>query len=1033
MFESSFAPLQELVRRGNTSVIARRNSRAALKGWRIEGLLGMDVQALNSAWIDACMAFFLVRPFRKKAARKLLAIHRNTAVMPPDDHMEQFLNSVRDLQSGEKIWKDAGTALSPVLVKVWNNGEPAPGALDAALAWHKEFNHMLAKVAGADAAATIPLRKRSAELAAKKDSALTNKDGVAERFYAALAGFEKVWKDATELLSMYPDHWAAAQMPAYAIALADAVEGNAQHLASFCRIRKLRALAFNMELRPILDAYDAGRMPAEALPGVFDLAYARASLSRLVSEEEILRSFFGDEHELRIARFRSVDEKLALLMRQVIAAMIASRRPPMTAVDGSAADFGEVGILNAELTKKSRHKPIRRLLGEIPTILPKLKPCLLMSPLSVAQYLDPKNPPFDAIVFDEASQIPVCEAIGAMARGMQVIVTGDPQQLPPTAFFQRGEELEDESAGDDADESSIPEDAESILDECRATGLAEVRLRWHYRSRNESLIAFSNHHYYDDNLFTFPGPDVEDKGVSLVQVDGVYDRGGSKTNRKEAEAIVKAIVAHFTDKAMDGLSLGVVTFNSQQQRLVEELWDDVRRKDPHLDQLVAEDKRERMFIKNLENVQGDERDVIFFCTTYGKDSSGNMSQNYGPLSKPGGQKRLNVAVTRARVAVRVFTSLRPSDIDLSKVSEDGPKHLRNYLEYAGHGAAATNAVSQLKDAPIAEAGDFENKVASALGSKGWEVRTRIGSSAYRIDIAVVHPDKKSRFALGIECDGPSYQRCATSRDRDRLRRMVLGGLGWKLQRVWSADWYREPAAQAEKLFAVVEKAIEDGKPATVAPPQPMQEAPAPSTPMQANHVATESTKKDVGIPYRKIDTVARAMTLDPYDPTSVNLLRSAIHAVASEEGPICLTLMCERIAAMLDMKRATGKLRQRLDKLVPRELPRTRAADEVFVWPQNVKPDAYDSFRTHEALDPQRRPIHAISPQEQANAMEHILRTYYSMPVDDLLRQAAQLFGYSSLTQKMREQFTEGLANLEARSGIAKEGDAYKVSAPTVA
>jgi superfamily I DNA and/or RNA helicase/very-short-patch-repair endonuclease len=426
-----------------------------------------------------------------------------------------------------------------------------------------------------------------------------------------------------------------------------------------------------------------------------------------------------------------------------------------------------------------------------------------MSPLSVAQYLDAAHSNFDVVVFDEASQIPVWDAVGAIARGKQLIVVGDPKQLPPTNFFNRADDAEDTALGNEED--APVQDLESILDECLGAGLPTIRLEWHYRSRYESLITFSNHRYYDCRLITFPSPVTNDLAVKLNLVGGIYDRGATRTNRTEADAIVKEIVEHFSDESRRKLTMGVVTFNQPQQRLIETLLDEELRKHPEIEHRIAEHGSERLFVKNLENVQGDERDLILFSIAYGKDAAGKMAMNFGPINQEGGQRRLNVAITRARTGVTIYSSIHPDDIDLSKTRSAGVTDLKNYLEFAIRGPCAI--VEQALPTGLEPESPLEVEVIRALRSKGWTVHPQVGCSGYRIDMAVVHPQERGKYLLGIECDGATYHSLSTARDRDRLRQFVLEGLGWTLHRVWSTDWWNDPERESEKLETSLNKQL----------------------------------------------------------------------------------------------------------------------------------------------------------------------------------------------------------------------------------
>ena len=526
---------------------------------------------------------------------------------------------------------------------------------------------------------------------------------------------------------------------------------------------------------------------------LFDFGYADNMLGKILSENQELAKFNGLDHAERIKRYRELDDRLAELAKKAAFAKITDKMP--LSLNGKCDKTSELGILRRECEKKMRHKPIRQLLALTPNLAPQLKPCFLMSPLSVAQYLPPDAPPFDLVVFDEASQIPVWDAIGVIARGKQFICVGDPKQMPPTNFFNKGES-EDGAVEDE--EEDIPEDLESILDECLAAGVSSTHLNWHYRSRHESLIQFSNHNYYEDRLYTFPSADRSPRlGVRFAFVeDGVYDRRATRTNRKEAEALVEWVFTRIKEPGYKPRSVGVVTFSQAQKDLIENLFEERREKEPDCETFFSENAEEPFFVKNLENVQGDERDVILFSVGYAPDKDGKMAMNFGPLNRDGGERRLNVAVTRAKEQVVVFSSIHGSQIDLERTSAVGAKHLRDFLEFAEKGETAANA-SKPKDN-----GAFPKAVAEFLRSKGYTVDEQVGSGACRIDLAVKKPGEDT-YSLAIECDGPSYASQLTVRDRDQLRHSVLKGLGWRITRIWSVDWALDRSRAENSLLALL--------------------------------------------------------------------------------------------------------------------------------------------------------------------------------------------------------------------------------------
>ncbi len=572
--------------------------------------------------------------------------------------------------------------------------------------------------------------------------------------------------------------------------LSDQLQAAQHGLNAWCAWRRVRNEAVEQGLLPIVQAIESGRIGAGAVRQAIAVNHARWWVARIIDATPVLRRFVPVEHERRIADFRALDAKVRGITADYVRTRIRSGLAEREEVKRSS----EFGIIRRELEKKTRHKPLRQLIKEAPSAIPKLTPCLLMSPLSIAQYLPVEQQPFDLVVFDEASQITVWDAIGAIARGRQTVVVGDPRQLPPTSFFSS-----EQSADEESEEE---EDLESILDELLGANLPTINLSWHYRSRHESLITFSNHRYYKGGLITFPSPVTHDTAVSLAFIGGVYDRGGSQTNRAEAEAIVDEIRRRLLDPAASGQTIGVVTFNQKQQTLILDLLDALRRDHPELDRFFAEELIEPVFVKNLESVQGDERDVILFSTTFGPDQNGRASMNFGPLNKTGGERRLNVAITRARVELKVFSSLNPEQIDLSRTAALGVRDLKHFLEFAARGVQALGeAVADPSRA--SQGGEFASPLEAALArdlrARGWELRPQVGVSSFRIDLGVVDPEVPERYLAGIECDGATYRRSATARDRDLVRESVLRGLGWEILRLWSTEYWLDPAGVADRL------------------------------------------------------------------------------------------------------------------------------------------------------------------------------------------------------------------------------------------
>ncbi len=569
-------------------------------------------------------------------------------------------------------------------------------------------------------------------------------------------------------------------------------------LRGWTRWQIARARAMEVGLGKVVSGIESGALNAGQARAAFDGAFESDLLLHEVSADERLRAFEGVDHGRAVERFRDLDEERLGAASEEVRQRVGSKRPTQKVLEETAgASSGKgltgLGLLQREITKKTRHLAIRRLLAELGPAAMELKPCFLMSPMSVAQYLDPSHPPFDLVVFDEASQIPVWDAIGALARGRQAVVVGDPKQLPPTSFFSRGE---DESIAEDD-----IQDLESILEECMGAQVPVHRLSWHYRSRDESLIAFSNERYYGGDLVTFPSNGEDAGGVHVRFVEnGVYQKGTSRTNPVEAQAVVDEVVSRLLAAGPDSAdagSIGVVTFNQAQQQLILDLFEEAQRAHPKIERYFNDSEVAGVFVKNLENVQGDERDLIVFSIGYGPDAKGRVSMNFGPLNKDGGERRLNVAITRARCEVLVFTSLRSDQIDLARTSARGVRDLRAFLRFAEDASRDQGAAAGARKSrdPLVQS------IAQALMDRGWSVDLEIGRSDVRLDLALRDPADPTRYLLAIETDGANYERAATARDRDRLRTDVLDSLGWSVHRLWAVDWWRDRDGEIAKIEA----------------------------------------------------------------------------------------------------------------------------------------------------------------------------------------------------------------------------------------
>lgn len=901
---------------------------------------------------------------------------------------------------------------------VWNGLDTNSDGIERALKFHTSLKAGLSGL-GLDLSAVAKARRSLHQVLATRRSELGDSGVIGQACHEFMAKLTDLNSAIVQFCSnaAQPDmvrRTFANLEPTVLAEMAVQLESHHQGLHAWCAWRHAQINARDAGLQSLVDAIEVGDVTPAQVPAAFEVNYARWWLAEAVDEDEVLKRFVSAEHELRIQEFRALDDEFTKVSREWIRAKLCANLPATDSIQRNS----EWGILRHEITKKKQHKPLRQLLQEIPSVVLRLTPCLLMSPLSIAQYLSAEACNFDLVVFDEASQIPVWDAIGAMARGKQVVMVGDPKQLPPTNFFGRSE-------GTDGDDDVVEGDLESILDECLGASLPTRNLSWHYRSRHESLIAFSNHRYYGGGLVTFPSPITDDRAVSFHMVKGRYEKGGARINQQEAQALVSDLVGRLKRPGFreSGLTIGVVTFNSEQQRLIEDLLDDERRKDPSLEPYFSEIELEPVFVKNLESVQGDERDIMYFSITYGPDIAGTVSMNFGPLNRDGGERRLNVAVTRARHELRVFSSLRGEQMDLSRTKANGVRDLKHFLEFAELGPRA------LAEAHHGSHGDFESpfeaSVATALGRKGWQVHTQIGASSFRVDLGVVHPDFPGRYLAGVECDGATYHRAATARDRDKLREQVLRGLGWEIVRIWSTDWWVNPGGTLERVHAALTGLLEKDREQraneaielpdeAVTEPRGIDVTPsldvineaevaithatsglrlpsasasletmtqtemvyaraAASSPVEENK-ATED-QKDARFQASQPSDAVPANTISAdlfYEPSYDTVLRQMIEWIVTREGPVLDTVLARRIARAHGFQRTGSRIQERIEKVAQQLFKATEEIGGTFYWPREMEPCKEIPFR-RPADDDSARSVEEICTAELLSLARWVL------------------------------------------------------------
>ncbi|SEH33968.1 DUF3320 domain-containing protein [Magnetospirillum fulvum] len=906
---------------------------------------------------------------------------------------------------------------------LWSGLRSRPDEIAAALAFHTDLDTILPRLAAtAEALGTLKsglerlLGDGNALLAAAGPAAQAGTALILalDRFEETLATF------ATEAGAPLPD-----ERPMGLAELCRAIAPLGPRLKDWCAWRGARAEAITVGLGPLVEGIESGAVAEGQVRAAFETDYARWWLDLVIEEDAVLRQFSSALHEDRIQAFRDLDDHFTTLTRDYLRANLCAGLPDIDSSDVPS----DWGLLRREMHKQRNHLPLRMLLQGLTEALPRLTPCLLMSPLSIAQYLAADAPPFDVVVFDEASQIAVWDAIGAIARGRQVVMVGDPKQLPPTDFFARGQSDEEEDGDTDPD-------MESILDECMGACLPTLDLSWHYRSRHESLIAFSNHRYYGGSLVTFPSPVTDDRAVSFQFVEnGVYEKGGARTNPAEAKALVADLVRHLKDPDFVAAerTIGVVTFNAEQQKLIEDLLDRERRLDPSLDPFFAEDALEPVMVKNLENVQGDERDLIYFSITYGPDRTGAVSMNFGPMNKSGGGRRLNVAVTRARHALKVFSTLHPDQIDLSRTQAEGVRDLKHFLEFAQRGPRA------LGEAVMGSIGGFESPfekmVAESLAARGWRVHSQIGvSSNFRIDLGIVDPDAPGRYLVGIECDGATYHRAATARDRDKLRESVLRGLGWEIVRIWSTDWWVDSQGALDKVDARLNVLLEqartrraEAKTAEVEPTPQLAEAASLVRPRAADDLfvgqdfaLTPSGGARRAEPDPTSEAASRFSEADPtqvarpnpdlfFDLEYDSTLRAMIRLVIEAEGPVRDDVLARRIARAHGWTRTGSRIQERVSRLARQDGAFVAEGEATFVWPKDSDPSCFPAFRRPSG--DQLRPVDEIALPELVALAREVQAT--GRDGEAALTAMARLAGLHQLRHASRERLTQAWTRME--------------------
>ena len=979
-----------------------------------EGILSVDAAVLTQTWSQSQSFWIFKRWLAQFRIRNLLKLHLRAGKRPLAQAVSPFLEQLAIVQREDKVLEGQAGAASRILGGLWLKENSNWETINKASAWLTEFEQATQELAGTDLEQLLAVRSALTQRLTAMASAF-RQDGTIGRSLLAYQSSRDATTASVDSLATLASTSSSALIgdPDHPNLVGDLRHllarwvSASKQLRDWCQWQDVRQSALAEGMQRFVNSIEVTPdLTGDYATDYFELSYTQWWLDRIVDRTPLLSGFSALDHEQKIHDFREADQRFADLTRAQVQATLAARVP----ASAMAPKTTPLGILNHELQKKKMHLPVRKLLATLSGVLPRLCPCLLMSPLSVAQYLDAKTR-FDLVVFDEASQIPTWDAIGAIARGKQVIVVGDPKQLPPTNFFGSG------GASDGMDEDDI-QDLESILDECIGSGLPTHTLKWHYRSRRESLIAFSNARYYGSQLVTFPSPATPDKGVTYHPVAGTYQRSGARTNRQEAEAIVAFIRKHYADATERHRSIGVVTFSQPQQKLVEDLLDAARRTDANLDTQISAQTREPVFIKNLENVQGDERDIILFSICYGPDENGRVYMNFGPLNRDGGHRRLNVAITRAKEEVHIFATLRPEQMDLAKTKASGVADLKYYLEFAIKGPRAILAQSAPTGLPPES--PFESQVMQYLQEDGWQVHPQVGCSSYRIDLAVVDPEEPGRYLLAVECDGATYHSAATARDRDKLRQMVLERLGWRVHRIWSTEWWTNPQREKARLHAAIEAAqqaprdsdmpipevvvepIDDIIPPIMTSPEETEKVGIGGEPIYARGASAASTATKAA-PY--IQAALAPGNRDAFLlPSESQAIREKIRLIVEQEGPVSEVVIRKRICEAYGFDRAGNRIQERMQMLQQGCGNQGKENERQFLWPSALDINSWRGLRQSGGRDV--ADIHVL---ELANLARAALEELVVADEATIIKQMGSLLGIQRVAAPTQARLKKGL------------------------
>ncbi|MFT5253392.1 MAG: very-short-patch-repair endonuclease [Flavobacteriales bacterium] len=711
---------------------------------------------------------------------------------------------------------------------------------------------------------------------------------------------------------------------------------------------------------------------------LFDYSWYKTLLDHAYKTRKSILYFDRVGHENDILEFRILDNKLAHFSQEQLTMKHFKNLPSFSAA-------GEMALIRREINKKRRHLPIRQLLLKAGNAVQQIKPVFMMSPMSVATFLAQGVINFDLVIFDEASQVKVVDALIPILRGKQIVVVGDSKQMPPTDFFSRNFE------NDEEEEETVTGDIESILSMFLAQGAPESMLKWHYRSKHESLINVSNQEFYEGKLKVFPssGTDSNAKGLKFNHItNSHYERGLSRTNPIEARKVAEQVFNHA--KNYSDLTLGVVAFSTAQRDCILLEVERLRRLDSSYEEFFSSSNDEEFFVKNLENVQGDERDVIYISIGYGKTQHGNLPKNFGPVNREGGERRLNVLITRARLAMEVFCNFTADDLETNSTTPFGVRALKNFLRYAKEGVLSSrHETGKETDSP------FEDQIISAIRQLGFDVEPQVGSAGFFIDIAVRDPGSPGKYVLAVECDGATYHSSASARDRDRLRQSVLEGMGWKFHRIWSTDWFRAPKKEIEKLNLAIREALDISRVESVVTSRSVNV----KTSIENKITRQKKEVKEEVKNYYSL-SIGKFNVESNYDILEVNKIKLAgiIAQIVKIEGAIHLRDVSKRITESMGISKVGSRIYSHMNVAADYgNMMNYFYFENEYVYLNNSKEI---QVRDRSQLPNVLKNIERIPKEEVQKALISVIKEAFSIEKEEAISESLNLMGFKKATEK---------------------------------